>query len=30
MDSCVMVITETWLVSTVPDVAIKLAGHSVH
>lgn len=25
-----MVITETWLDSTVPDIAFQLAGHSVY
>ncbi|KAK3570817.1 hypothetical protein QTP86_027623, partial [Hemibagrus guttatus] len=30
MNSCVMVITETWLDSTVPDAAIEVAGRSVY
>lgn len=30
MESCVMIITETWLDSNVPDAAIELAGRSVY
>lgn len=29
MESCVMIITETWLDNNVPDAAIELAGRSV-
>ncbi|KAI4884175.1 hypothetical protein NFI96_007457 [Prochilodus magdalenae] len=30
MNSCVVIITETWLNRSVPDAAIELAGHSVY
>ncbi|KAI4883243.1 hypothetical protein NFI96_004646 [Prochilodus magdalenae] len=30
MNSCVVIITETWLNRSVPDAAIELAGHSIY